>query len=153
MAWINITAAAFANTLLSAEKAALDAVGLPSGVTASEMLAEQITNTANFVRMHCPPHTARGDGETIPDELLMSALAVLRKNYFARFPKLNLWTEARNQDHLQALEVLKEWSKGRLQVVPPETPAADDEQASSAASAELITTRPRRYSRTTLDGL
>lgn len=139
--WISLTADAFADALLPAEKTALDGVKARPGTTAAELLDRTLRRVANDVRGYCPAETPRGDGITIPEELELAALALARQACFTALPRLQgLWTDARQQDYLQALAKLRLWADGKYSVAPPETAAP----AAQQAAAPVKNLGPRR---------
>jgi hypothetical protein len=153
MAWISLTAQNFKDRLLKAEYDALSAVGLYEGRTWADVLEDELTSTINHVRGYCPSTTSRGDGVTIPEELKDATLAVVRMKFFTRFPKLAaLWTEGRNQEYLQALELFKLWASKRYHVAAPETAAPTTDQAGAPGAASIIP-NPRLADRAAMNGL
>lgn len=154
MAWITLTSAAFEQMLLAQEKSAIDAIGLPEGQTAAEILADNLTRVTNRVRGYCPSDVPLGAAGTIPDELEDSALILVLQRYFSRPGLKRLWSDMRNQEYLRAIELLERWSNRKFRVVPPETEAAADEQP-AAGAAELVEPDEStpRWSDMTMDGL
>ncbi len=138
MAWNPLTADAFRDKLTKAEYTAITSIAVQDGKTWADVLDEEITRTANLVRGYTPNNTPQGTGETIPDELQDAALAVLRMKFFTRLPALKgLWSEARNQEYLQAIDLLRDWAGKRFRVVPPED-AAPTQAVAGAAAAKII---------------
>ncbi len=136
--WVPITETLFSDTLLAVEKSALDALKARPGSTAAEQLARQIEQVTNKVRGYCPLKVLRGPDGTIPDEVMTDALAMLRKVYFTGMPELRkLWTTAREEEYLQAIDLMKQWARGDFHVVAPESPAPVDEQP-PGPSVEII---------------
>ena len=153
MAWIPLSTDRFKDKLLKSEYDALVAVGLFDGRTWAEVLADELLATTRNVRGYCPPSTARGDGDTIPDELEDQALAIARMKFFTRFVELKkLWSDARNQEYLQALELLKLWATNKYHVAPAATEAPDEEQ-SAGGGVQLVSSRTINTTQTGLDGL
>lgn len=152
MAWIELTVTRFKDKLTSSEKTALDAVGLHSGRTAADTLTAEILSTTRFVRGFTPNTEARGDGETIPDEMEDAALAVLRMKYFTRLPGMSsLYDSARQREYEDALELLKMWASGKFHCAPPFTAAPSDEQG-LRSGASSITPARRPTDSTALNG-
>lgn len=151
--WIDLTLTRVKDKMLKAEYDALSTVSLPTGRAWADMANAELAATSNQVRGYCPPSTERGSGTTIPDELEDAALAFFRMKMFTRFPELKrLWTKERQEEYLQAIALLERWADGKYHVAAPETAADPEDQASSAAAVEQITSRTRRYTRDKMVG-
>lgn len=150
MAWIELTAARLAAK--TAELPTIKGLMVPSGQTAESIIAEELASTVKRVRGYCPESTRLGDGQTIPDELEDSALALVREKVFTRIDALKgLFSLQRQKEAEEAIKELVRWSEKKLRVVPPEAPA--EEQASSGSAATLVGVKRPTTARRQTDGL
>jgi hypothetical protein len=135
--WIPLTSALLQTKLTAAEFSSISAAQLPSGTTAAELIAQEITSTVAMVRGYVAANRENtlGEGETIPDELRDAALCILRHKTFSRIPGLKkLLDEARVREYEDALAQLKDAAAGRFRVTPPETIATAQPASQTIAS-------------------
>lgn len=150
MSWITLSSADLA--AVTAELATVKSIMLPGGVTADEVIAQELESTAALVRGFKPSSISLGPDGTIPLELKDAALAITRVKVFTRVKALNQFlTDARLTEKKDALELLKLWQAGKFAVVASAESATDQPQ--TASGAQLITRTTRRFTRTTLYGL
>jgi hypothetical protein len=146
MAWITITTNDVKTRLAGAELTAYQTAALAVGQT--DPLPEIIQGVIREVRGRvaaCRQNTL-GDGDTIPDELLHHALAVIRYRLTTRLPIAV--KEERKQEYDDALETLREVAKCEFVVESPTTPTSE-----VVGTVEpTITANTRMFTRTTQAG-
>lgn len=146
MAWIDLTSQHFEDGLLATELRSLNAVKAREGRTAEAQLVSLLAAACNTVRGYCPRPQDRGEGLTIPDEMISAAVSMARNEFFAAFPELKgLWTEARDKLYLQGIRRLERWSEDKYYCAPAETPAPPSQQAAGATVKNLGPKRANRF--------
>ena len=153
--WITLSSADVQQKLAADEYDAVTSASLPDGVTAAEIITDELSRTLAQVRgfVSANKSNALGDGETIPDELKDAALVIVRYKVFTRLPGMKaLLDELRVKEYEEATRLLRDVSAGRFAIVPPTTPAADDEQA-APSTIETVSAPTRRNKRENLEGL
>ena len=151
MSWTTVTSAAVKNRLSGAEYNGVTAAALASGQTAEGVVAAQITDVVNFIRGFVPLNVPRGEGETIPDEMVDAALAMLVYRILTRLPGLKMLLDQARKDANDAAEkLLRDMSRGVFRLVLPTTEAAAQ---AAGSSMQALTTTPRTATRATLGGL
>lgn len=149
--WITLDSDDVKNRLSGAEYAGVTSAALASGQTAAGVVAEQIAGVINYVRGFIPPGTARGDGETIPDELADAALAMIVYRILTRLPSLKmLLDDARKSANDAAEKLMRDVAAGRFRIVAAATVDADQP---GTATIGVITETTRVAGRANLAGL
>ena len=88
----------------------MTSASLPDGVTAAEIIADELSRTVAQVRgfVSANKSNALGDGETIPDELKDAALVIVRYKVFTRLPGMKaLLDELRVKEYEEATRLLR----------------------------------------------
>ena len=123
------------------------------GQDADELAQKVIDVQVNRIRGRVPQNVPRGPDGTIPDELESSFFALWVYEFITKLPKMKSLLDAlRVGARDAAIDELKELSMGRINVVPPITSAAANEQA-MASTVGLVSKGTRRMSRDNLGGL
>lgn len=150
MAWIELTAEDLQNA--TAELPNVKSIMLSPGVSAAELITETLTQAVNDARGYVPQGVSLADGVTIPEGLKMHVIAIARIMVFSRIQVLNRFiTEARQGEADRAQKTLERWQAGKWT-----TPATDDpaeEQPVNGGRSQLITSRERRFTRDSMNGL
>lgn len=147
MAWVTITEADVQTRLAGAELSSYRSAAKAQGQV--DPLPEIISNVVAEVRGHiaaCERNTL-GDGETIPEKLMHTALALIRYRLITRLP-LTV-SEERKEEYRDATELLHRVADCKFAVEEPET-ASDDEVI--ASSSPSFTERTRNFTRADQDG-
>ena len=155
MSWITLTSEDVARRLSAAEFTSLKTAAKAAGQNGDEILAEAIADVVTHVRgrVAACAKNILGEAGTVPDELKGATLALIRNYLFTRLPAMKaLNDEIRQKETEQAREDLKETAACRLAIVPPVTPAAEAEQA-AGPSIQLVSSRTRKVTTTTMRGL
>lgn len=149
--WIEVTSADVKNRLSGAEYNGVTAAALASGQVAATVVAAQITGVVNYIRGFVPAGVPRGDGETIPDELLDAALAMIVYRILTRLPNLKSLLDQSRKDANEAAEkLMRDVAGGRFRLVTPSDP--DDAQP-AGTGVEQVGTTTRTATRETMRGL
>ncbi len=144
--WITLTADAVKTRLTKPELTALLGAARQAEQTDAGLLAEAASSVASEVRGYvsaCSRNRLGPEG-TIPEELLGSSLALVRRYLFTRLPGMkSLYDEVRQKETEDALTRLRDTAKGFFAVVAPESPAPAAEQVSGGSPS--ITKKTRRF--------
>lgn len=141
MAWIALTETDLNET--TGELAAVKGVLLPEGRTASQVIAEELTQGINYARGFCPAGVSLDSGVTIPDALKKQVLAIVRVSVFTRIQALNRFlTEPRMKEAETAERTLREWQKGVFRVLATDTPA-DAQPVTPSGAITFLQPSPR----------
>lgn len=152
MAWIAPTLQTCKDRIPK-EWPSLSSAAKAEGQDADELAQKVIDLQVNRIRGRVPQSVARGSDGTIPDELESSFFALWVYEFINKLPKMKSFLdENRVRAYESAMAELKELSMGRINVVPPITVAAPNEQA-VASTVGLVTKGKRRMSRDNLGGL
>lgn len=153
MAWKTLTADDVQTRLTAAEFAAITTAAKQNAQTAEALVASAIESVTVEVRGYvgaCKSNTL-GAGDTIPDELETSALALIRRYLFTRLPGMkSLFDDIRQKECDDALQRLRDTAACRFAIVPPAEPA--DEQPAGPA-VTLVSSRDRVATREKMGGL
>lgn len=154
MPWIPITAETVANRLAAAEFAALTTAAKSVSQTSESILAAAVASVTAEVRGYVAAcrHNVLGPAGTIPEELESAALALVRRHLASRLPVKALFDELRQKEAEDALTRLRDTAACKFAIVPPETPAPENQQA-SGPSVQLINSRERQATRERMNGL
>lgn len=153
--WISLTSADLQQKLAADEFDAVTSASLPEGVTAADIIADELNRTVSEVRGFVAGNKTNvlGDGATIPEELLDAALAIVRFKVFTRLPGLKaLLDELRVREYDEAMRKLRDVSAGRFALVQPLTPAPGSEQA-APSTIGVVSAPPRKNTKGRLSGL
>lgn len=148
MSWISVTAddigTRLADPELDSARNALVASGDPLPGIVSAVVAE--------VRGYVAAHRSNrlGPPDTIPDELLNAALALVRGRLLSRLPVASLDTDPRRKEVESAERLLREVAAGRFVVSLPAEPAPSSDLP--APPRPTWSARPREFTRRHQDG-
>lgn len=153
MAWITPTATDYAQCgFHPAEFAAILSAQNTTGLTGEEVFAQCVTDLVDHIRgVLGRGHCTLGVAGTIPQELLRTFQALLRRDLVNSLPSLDavLMRGGRTQLALEAVNYLAEIAKDARGFSIPEEEAPDDEQPASSGGATLVqTTDSRRRANT-----
>jgi hypothetical protein len=151
--WITLTSTDLEGYLSGPEMSALPNAAKAAGQTAAGIIAEALSNAVLQVRgfvSGCKTNKLGADG-TIPNELKDASLCLARAIIYGRLPGMkSLNDETRQQQHRDAMDLLKATSKCEFGIVPPEEAAADQP---AGTGVEQVSSRPRVAKRSDLNGL
>jgi hypothetical protein len=143
--WNELTADAIKGRLTKPELTALLTAAKQAEQTEEGLLADAISSVVSEVRGYvaaCHRNQLGAEG-TIPDELLSSALALLRRHLFTRLPNMkSLYDDIRQTETKDALERLRDTAACKFAIVQPVSPAPSAEQA-GGASISVVSSRTR----------
>lgn len=144
MAWITFTASTVAQRVLGPEMSALKTAARGAGQDGDDLLNDQVSRVIQEIRGRvaaCDKNTL-GVAGTIPDELEDAAVAIVIFRFCTRLAAAaeRLITERREMAYNDALKLLNDVAACRLAIVPPTTPAPDEQQA-GGPGITLITSR------------
>lgn len=155
MAWITPDLTLCQTRLTGSEWTALSSAALKSGQTADAVAQEVIDTQVSRIRgrVAACQRNILGAAGTIPDELTGAFLALWVYEFVTRIPAMKgLLDDLRVKSYETAVSELRAVAKCELAIVPPETPADDDEQA-GGQSIEVVTNNQRWATREKLSGL
>jgi uncharacterized protein DUF1320 len=153
--WNPLLSADLQQKLSDDEFAAVTSASLPDGVTANDIISEELSRTVNEVRGFVAGHKANilGAAGTIPDELQDAALVIVRFKVFTRLPGLKaLLDELRVKEYDEAMRKLRDVSAGRFALVQPINAAPGSEQA-APSTIGVVSAPPRQNTKSKLKGL
>jgi len=150
MAWIQITEDHVKTKITGPELAAARTAALASGQT--DPLQEVIDQITREVRgcVAAWPHNILGQGDTIPDECLRAALALIVAELCVRLPGKILLSDARSEARKEATAFLNRVSEGKVRLVLPDV---ETTEAVAGPATRLVNSRPRQATRDNLNGL
>lgn len=152
MAWIAPTLQTCKDRIPK-EWPSLSSAAMTDGQDAEELAQKVIDVQVNRIRGRVPQNVPRGEDGTIPDELESSFFALWVYEFIIKLPKMKHLLDAlRVSARDAAIEELRELSMGRINVVPPTTAAAANEQA-VASSVGLVNAGRKRMRRENTGGL
>lgn len=149
--WVELTEDDVLTRLAGAEVTALKTAALADGQESP--LPEILAGVVREVRGRVAARASNtlGDGDTIPDELLHHALAIVRYRLCTRLPGMKaLLDERRLREYEDAVAALRDVADGKFAIELPATPS--DEQVAGPA-AQLIESRDRKATRARMEGL
>lgn len=138
MAWISITEQDVESRLSGPELAASKSLALAPGQ--SGVLAEIIAQVVGEARGYVAAHASNtlGLGETLPQKLLGSALAMIRYRLATRLPVKSLLTDDRVKENDAAIRLMERVADGKYSVEEPTT-AETEAAAAPYTSASSVT--------------
>lgn len=152
--WITLTRAKLQDKLTGAEYNAVKGAALGAGQDADNLIDEALARVTKEVRGYvggCKSNTLGATG-TIPDELEDAALAMALVRFFNRVPNLkSLLSSTRLEAEKNAVELMKQVALCRFGIVPPETPAAGNEQTQPSKIG--VVGKRTKISRDSLNGM
>lgn len=149
MAWIVITEADVITKLSGPEKAAMNSAALqPLQIPPLPEVIEQVVKEIRGYVAACARNTL-GDGLTIPDELLGTAITRIRFELATRLPVPSLLTEDRRRANEAAITLLRDVAACDFAIVSPETPSAEE----VGAPSPKWKARRKEFSRRQQDGI
>jgi len=148
--WIAITEAHVQTKLTGAELNATRTAALASGQ--GDPLQEVIDQITREVRgcVAAWPHNILGEGDTIPDECLRSALALIVAELCIRIPGKIVLSEQRVEARKEAVAFLNRVSEGKVRLVQPDV---ETTEKVAGPATQLVNSRPRQATREDLKGL
>ena len=150
MAWVTISETDLLIRQCGPELAAVRAAALATGEAAP--LIQSIIDTVEFVRGRvaaCPNNTLAA-GETIPSELKLPAVSILRYFMLTRLPSSGLLDDDRRQEYRDALRMLDQVAACELRI---ECPATESTQVIAGPATVLVTHQCRVATREDQRGL
>ncbi|HPA20752.1 MAG TPA: hypothetical protein PLU30_23595 [Verrucomicrobiae bacterium] len=151
MAWTEITEALVLTKLSGPELSSLKTAALADGQAnpLTEIIADVVTEVRGYVAGN--PKNTLGSGSTIPDELMIATLAIIRLELLTRLPGLKgLITPERVAAADAGREKCRDAARGLMAI---EQPATASEQVIAGPSIELIESRARTATRAKMEGL
>lgn len=150
MSWQTVTESDVITKLSGPEIAAMKTAALQAAQT--NPLPEIITQVIREVRGYvggCASNTL-GDGETIPDELLGTAINRIRYELATRLPVPSLLTQARIDANNQALTLLRDVARCAFAIIAPATAA---ENQAPGSGVQIVSSTVRVATKAKLNGL
>jgi phage gp36-like protein len=125
MSWITLTPAHVDESLSAAELDALRSLQLADGQ--ADPVPEAIARTCTQVNGYVAAQAGHpvGQAGTIPEELLTSAISIVRWRVIGRLPVKLFTTENRRKEYEDAIAELKDVAKGTFAISFPADPAED----------------------------
>lgn len=149
MAWITITEDDVITKLSGPEKAAMNSAALQTLQTAPlPEIIGQVTREIRGYVAACARNTL-GDGQTIPDELLGTAISRIRFELATRLPVTSLVTEDRRRANESAITLLRDVARCDFAIVAPASPSGDE----VGAQSPQWSAPDRQFSRGQQDGI
>jgi len=151
MAWTEITEAFVLTKLSGPELSSLKTAALADGQ--ANPLTEIISDVVKEVRGYVAgnPKNTLGAGSTIPDELMIATLAIIRLEMLTRLPGLKgLITPERVDAARSGEERCKDAARGLIAI---EQPATASDQVIAGPSIQLVESRTRTATRAKMEGL
>jgi hypothetical protein len=150
MSWITISEPDVITKLSGPEIAAMKSAALQAlqGNPLPEIITQVVLEIRGYVAA-CERNTL-GAGETIPNELLGTAISRIRFELATRLPVASLLTEDRRTANANALQRLRDVAKCDFLVVQPEDPATDQ---AGGPGIEVVSKTTRTFTRDDLRGL
>lgn len=151
MPWISVTESDVKDRLSGPELTAYKTAALATGQT--DPLPGIITQTVNEARGYIAACTQNklGTGETIPDKLLQSVVAIVRYRLITRLPmNAGSLLETRRVEYDDAMRLMREVAACRFAVEEPESVSTETMRS---VAAEVVTKTTRRATREKMSGL
>lgn len=150
MSWISVTADDIGTRLAGPELDAVRSAALAEGQV--DPLPGIVSAVVAEVRGYVAAHRSNrlGPPDTIPDELLNAALALVRGRLLSRLPVASLDTDPRRKEVESAERLLREVAAGRFVVSLPAEPAPSSDLP--APPRPTWSARPREFTRRHQDG-
>lgn len=149
MAWIVITEADVITKLSGPEKAAMNSAALqPAQIPPLPEVIEQVVKEVRGYVAACARNTL-GDGLTIPDELLGTAINRIRFEFATRLPVPAFITKAREDANVAAITLLRDVAACAFAVISPATPSSEE----VGAPSPKWKARRKEFSRRQQDGI
>jgi len=125
MSWIALTPAHIDESLAKAELDALRSLQLTPGQV--DPVPEAIARTCTQVNGYVAAQAGHpvGQAGTIPEELLSSAIAIVRWRIIGRLPVKSFATESRRKEYEDAIAELKDVATGKFAISIPADPAEE----------------------------
>lgn len=149
MAWISISTDDVKTRITGDELEALQEAALATGQT--DPLPEIIIGVVKEVRGYvaaCAKNTL-GTGDTIPEGLLHTALAMIRFRLATRLPEAGLLDENRKDENDKAIRLLENVAACKFAVEQPTTATTEEISAPSPKT----TAKDREFTRESQDGI
>lgn len=143
MPWISPTAATVKARISGPEFEALKSAARSAGQVADTLVDDTISRVINLIRGFVARKYTLGVTGTIPDELESCVGTLFVYEFITRLPGMSkLLDERRTKAYDDAMRLLRDVASGTFVIVPPETPAADNLQA-SPHGIEVVSSRTR----------
>ena len=151
--YIAITTDDVKTRLAGPELVALQTAGLATSQAdpLPEIIQQVVREVRGYVKACAKNAGSMGAGATIPDELLGSALAMIRWKMISRLPKTPLATEQRRDEYKDAIAHLKQVAACQFEIEPAPSDAVSTEVV--AVPRPRITKPERNFSREAQSGL
>lgn len=151
--WITPTVATVKARLSGPEFDVLKNAARSGGQVADTLVTETIGRVVNLIRGYVGRKYPLGLTGTIPDELESCVGTLFVYEFITRLPGMSkLLDERRTKAYDDAMRLLRDVSTGVFVIVQPETPAADNLQA-SGPGVEVVSSRTRIASPSHTSGL
>lgn len=151
--WTTPTVTTLKARISGPEFEALKSAARAAGQNADTMVTDCLARIVALIRGYCGGRHVLGAEGTIPDELESALGSLFVVEFITRLPGMTKLLDAnRTKAKEDALQLLRDVSAGRFAIVPPETPAADNQQA-GGPGITLVSSTTRTATRTNLDGL
>lgn len=149
MAWITITEDDVITKLSGPEKAAMNSAALQALQTAPlPEIIEQVTKEIRGYVAACARNTL-GDGLTIPDELLGTAVNRIRYEFATRLPVSSLLTEDSRRANEAAITLLRDVAACSFAIVSPAAPSSEE----VGSPSPQWSARSKQFGRAQQDGI
>lgn len=155
MAWNTITIDDVKGVVSASEYSGITTASLPEGKTGTQIVEEVISNAIAEARGYIAAEAANvlGVAGTVPDELRITVLVIIRYRIFTRLPKMkSLLDDLRVKEYDEAMRKLRDVSAGKFKLVQPLTPAEPAQQA-GGGSVGLVSNGRKRMRRENTGGL
>ena len=156
MPWITPTLTLCQTRISGPEWQALHRAATQSGQDGEEMAQTIIDNTVSRIRgrVSARPENQLGPAGTIPDELTTCFLSLWVYDFITRLPGLkSLLDDRRVEAWKNAESELRHVAEGKIKLVQPTSPASPELQASGSGTVEVVSSTPRRVTRSNTTGL
>lgn len=134
MSWITLTPVHITEALSDAELDALRTIQLAPGQ--EDPIPKAIFRTCKQVNGYVAAQAGHpvGQDNTVPEELLTSAISIARWRVIGRLPVKLFATEVRRKEYEDALAELKDVAKGDFAISFPADPAAEQPRPPASGS-------------------
>lgn len=149
--WVELTEDDVRTRLSASELAALEGEELAEGQDSP--LEDILSGVVREVRgrVAACASNALGDGDTIPDELLHHALAIVRYRLCTRLPGMEaLLDDRRTREYDAAMSALRDVAACKFAI---EQPAIESDERVAGPAVELVSSRERKATRERMEGL
>jgi hypothetical protein len=156
MPWTTPTLTQCQERLSGPEWSALSRAAKSAEQDGEDMAQVVINNTVTRIRgrVSARPENQLGPTGTIPDELMSCFLALWVYDIISRLPGMkSLLDERRVEAWKNAESELRHVAEGKIKLVQPAAPASPELQASGSSTMQVVSSTPRRVTRSNVSGL